>query len=180
MISYRIIQSFDHTTSQKDHGYENISNPNTYPYVSRSDDDDSINELVKIFGRAWRRGRSSRDRRTRRAPRGGASPRAGPREARSSPTPRARRPSPLDAHCNALANADAERSHAALRVARAHRVEERHEDSTPACHPPGSRNAAVCTRAPISTSAPVCSRCRSCVRCLTCACATASLAARQA
>ena len=49
MISYRAIQSFDHIISQTDHGYENISSPNTYPYVSRSDDDDSIDDPVKFF-----------------------------------------------------------------------------------------------------------------------------------
>ena len=31
------------------HGHENMSSPNTYRYVFRSDDDDLINELVKIF-----------------------------------------------------------------------------------------------------------------------------------
>ena len=49
MVSYHAIQSFDHTTSQTDHGHENISSPNIYLYVSRSDDDDSIDELVEIF-----------------------------------------------------------------------------------------------------------------------------------
>ena len=49
MISYRAIQSFDHTLSRKDHGYENMSNSNTYPYISQSDDDDSIDELVETF-----------------------------------------------------------------------------------------------------------------------------------
>ena len=49
MVSYHAIQSFDPTTSQKGHGYENISNPNIYPYVPQSDDDDLIDESVKIF-----------------------------------------------------------------------------------------------------------------------------------
>ena len=49
MMSYHVIQSFDHTTSRKDHGYENMSNLNTYPYISRSDDDDSIDEPVEII-----------------------------------------------------------------------------------------------------------------------------------
>ena len=40
---------FDHTTSQKGHGYENMSNLNTYPYVSRSDDDDLIDESVETI-----------------------------------------------------------------------------------------------------------------------------------
>ena len=48
-MSYRAIQSFDHTTSQKGHGYENMSNPNTYLYVSRFDDDNSIDEPVEII-----------------------------------------------------------------------------------------------------------------------------------
>ena len=49
MVSYRAIQSFDHTTCQKGHGYGNMSNPNTYPYVSQSNDNDLIGEPVKIF-----------------------------------------------------------------------------------------------------------------------------------
>ena len=48
-MSYRVIQSFDCITSWKGHGYENMSNPHTYPYVSRSDDDDLIDKLVKII-----------------------------------------------------------------------------------------------------------------------------------
>ena len=49
MVSYRAIQSFDHTTSRKDRGYENMSNPNTYLYVSQSKDDDSMDEPVEII-----------------------------------------------------------------------------------------------------------------------------------
>ena len=49
MMSYRTILSFDHTTSLKGHGYRNISNPNIYPYVSQSDDDDSIDESIEII-----------------------------------------------------------------------------------------------------------------------------------
>ena len=49
MVSYHAMQSSDHTTSQKGHGCGNISNPNTYLYVSRSDDDDSIDEPVETF-----------------------------------------------------------------------------------------------------------------------------------
>ena len=49
MVSYHAIQSFNHTTSRKRYGYENMSNPNTYPYVSQSDDDDSIDESVEII-----------------------------------------------------------------------------------------------------------------------------------
>ena len=49
MVSYRTIQSFDHTTSRKDHGYENMSNSNSYPYVSRSDNDDLIDELIETI-----------------------------------------------------------------------------------------------------------------------------------
>ena len=49
MMSYRAVQSFDHTISQKGHGHGNMLSPNTYPYISRSDDNDSIDELVKIF-----------------------------------------------------------------------------------------------------------------------------------
>ena len=48
-MSYRAIQSFDHTTSRKGHGHENMSNPNTYPYISQSDNDDSIDKSVEIF-----------------------------------------------------------------------------------------------------------------------------------
>ena len=48
-MSYHAIQSFNHTTSQKGHRYENMSNPNTYIYVSQSDDDDLVDEPVKTF-----------------------------------------------------------------------------------------------------------------------------------
>ena len=48
-MSYRVIQSFDHTISWKDHGYENMSNLNTYPYVSQSDDDDSTDEPLETL-----------------------------------------------------------------------------------------------------------------------------------
>ena len=49
MVSYRTIQSFDHITSETGHEYEIMSSPNTYPYVSQSDNDNSIDEPVKIF-----------------------------------------------------------------------------------------------------------------------------------
>ena len=49
MVSYHAIQSFDHITSPIDYGHENMSSPNTYPFVSQFDDYDSINEPVKIF-----------------------------------------------------------------------------------------------------------------------------------
>ena len=48
-MSYRIIQFFDHTTSQTDHEHENMSMPNIYLYVSQFDDDDSVDESVKNF-----------------------------------------------------------------------------------------------------------------------------------
>ena len=49
MMSYRAIQSFDHTISRKGHGYENKSNSNIYPYISRSDDDDPVDESVETI-----------------------------------------------------------------------------------------------------------------------------------
>ena len=48
-MSYCAIQSFDHTTSRKGYGYEKMSNSNTLPYVSRSDDDDSVDKPVEII-----------------------------------------------------------------------------------------------------------------------------------
>ena len=49
MVNYHAIQFFDHIIFRKGHGHENMSNPNTYLYVSRFDDDDSIDESVKII-----------------------------------------------------------------------------------------------------------------------------------
>ena len=49
MMSYRIIQSFDHTTSQTGHGHKIMSSLNTYQYVSRSNNDDLIDKSVEIF-----------------------------------------------------------------------------------------------------------------------------------
>ena len=49
MMSYHAIQSFDHITFQIGHRHEIMSSLNIYLYVSRSDDDDSIDESVKFF-----------------------------------------------------------------------------------------------------------------------------------
>ena len=48
-MSYCTIQFFDHTTFQTDYGYVNMSSLITYPYVSQSDNDDSIDEPIKFF-----------------------------------------------------------------------------------------------------------------------------------
>ena len=49
MVSYRVIQSFSQTTSQMSCGHENMLNSNIYPYISRFDNDDSIDESIKFF-----------------------------------------------------------------------------------------------------------------------------------
>ena len=49
MANYHAIQSFNHATSQIDHRHGIMSSPNIYPYISRSDDDDLIDEPVEIF-----------------------------------------------------------------------------------------------------------------------------------
>ena len=49
MVSYCAIQSFDHTISLASYGHKNILSPNIYPYISRSNDDDSVDEPIKIF-----------------------------------------------------------------------------------------------------------------------------------
>ena len=47
MASYRVIQSFNQTTSQISYGHENISNPITYLYVSWLKDDDSVDDALE-------------------------------------------------------------------------------------------------------------------------------------
>ena len=49
MANYRVIQSFSQITFQMSCGYENISNPITYLYVSQSEGDDSVDDALKIF-----------------------------------------------------------------------------------------------------------------------------------
>ena len=49
MASFRVIQSFSQTTSQMSCGYKNILNLITYHYVSRSEDDDSVDDTLKFF-----------------------------------------------------------------------------------------------------------------------------------
>ena len=48
MASYRVIQSFNHT-SQMNYGYRIISNLNAYLYGSRLDGDDSVDDTLKFF-----------------------------------------------------------------------------------------------------------------------------------
>ena len=47
MVSFRVIQFFSQTTSQMSCGHENMSNPITYLYVSRSESDDSVDDILK-------------------------------------------------------------------------------------------------------------------------------------
>ena len=49
MASYRAIQSFDHIISQMSYGYEIMSSSNTYLYVSRSEGDDFVDDMLEIF-----------------------------------------------------------------------------------------------------------------------------------
>ena len=49
VVSYRIIQSFSQTTFQMSCGYENISNLITYLYVSQSEGDDSVDNILEIL-----------------------------------------------------------------------------------------------------------------------------------
>ena len=49
MASFFVIQSFSQTTSQMSCGYENMSNSITYLNISRSKDDDSVDDTLKIF-----------------------------------------------------------------------------------------------------------------------------------
>ena len=49
MVSYRAIQSFDHTISQTDYKHGIMSSINTYLYVSRSNDDDSIDKSLETL-----------------------------------------------------------------------------------------------------------------------------------
>ena len=49
MMSYHAIQSFDHTISQIDYGHEIMTSPNTYPYISRYNDDDSVDGLLETL-----------------------------------------------------------------------------------------------------------------------------------
>ena len=53
MVSYHAIKFFDHTTSQIDHGHRIISSPNTYPYVSWSSDDYSIDEILETLSNIY-------------------------------------------------------------------------------------------------------------------------------
>ena len=49
MASSHVIQSFSETTSQMSYGNKNMSNPITYHYVSQSESDDSIDDILKTF-----------------------------------------------------------------------------------------------------------------------------------
>ena len=49
MASFYVIQSFSQTTSQMSCGHENISNPITYLYVSRSKGDGSVDDTLEIL-----------------------------------------------------------------------------------------------------------------------------------
>ena len=49
MISFCIIQSFSQTTSQISYRHENMSNPTTYHYVSRSKGDDSVDDTLETL-----------------------------------------------------------------------------------------------------------------------------------
>ena len=49
MVSYRAIQSFSQTTFQMSYGYENMSNSITYHYISWSEDDDSVDDILNFF-----------------------------------------------------------------------------------------------------------------------------------
>ena len=47
MASFHVIQSFSQTTSQMSCRHRNMSNPITYLYVSRSEGDDSVDNILK-------------------------------------------------------------------------------------------------------------------------------------
>ena len=47
IANYHVIQSFDHTTFQTDHGHEIMSSSNTYPYIFQFGDDDSVDKLIE-------------------------------------------------------------------------------------------------------------------------------------
>ena len=49
MASYHAIQSFDHIISQMSYGHEIMSSSNTYLYVSRSEGDDFVDDMLEIF-----------------------------------------------------------------------------------------------------------------------------------
>ena len=49
MVSFCVIQSFSQTTSQMSCGYRNMSNPIIYLYVSRSEGDDSVDDILNFF-----------------------------------------------------------------------------------------------------------------------------------
>ena len=48
-MSYRAIQSFDHTTSQVSYEQESMSSSNTYLYISRSEDDNSVDDILETL-----------------------------------------------------------------------------------------------------------------------------------
>ena len=49
MVSFRVIQSSNQTTSQMSYGYENMSNLITYLYVSQFEDDDSVDDTLETL-----------------------------------------------------------------------------------------------------------------------------------
>ena len=49
VVSSCVIQSFSQPTSQMSYGYRNISNPITYLYVSRSEGDDLVDDILQTL-----------------------------------------------------------------------------------------------------------------------------------
>ena len=49
MVKNCTIQFFNHTIFQISYGYKIMSNSNTYLYVSRSEDIDSVNDILKTL-----------------------------------------------------------------------------------------------------------------------------------
>ena len=49
MTSSRVIRSFSQTISQMIYGHKNMSNPITYFYISRSEGDDSVDDILEIL-----------------------------------------------------------------------------------------------------------------------------------
>ena len=49
MVNYCVIQFFNQTTSQISCGYEIMSNPIAYLYVSRSEGDNSVDDILNFF-----------------------------------------------------------------------------------------------------------------------------------